>query len=710
MLKKSIFILLILILVFSSFAFSSEKADELNTLNILKGYDNDYQLNESLTRAEGLTFIIRLIGKEGFVLDKKDLLSNTGFNDVSQIEWYAPYIGYGKAFSMIQGYGDGSFKPNQNLSEREFYTMLLNALNIDNDWNNVEEQAYENNIILTKDSINDSNYLRENVVNVLYQTLNTRKDLIDNLVDSSVVSQETVNDLKLYKTDELSTDIKQINVKSKNEFEITFNEDVTELNLSIEELNVTNYELTKNSATVTHEASKEGQEYTVLISSVTDSDGFMTRNLSSTFKGFKDEPIESNYFLISDIEAVSKSQINVYFTQEVTMGAALPLYYDIYQDGEIYVEGSFDSMKVAKMGAVDNGITIWLNDEFLFNNAEYTLSVSDDVMSKYGVNHKDNSEMSFIGNGDENNTLGIESMRVLNDKYIRVIFTEDVSNSATNITNYSLLNKTNDITYNNAFQVRFTGIDELKYRQVDIKYTNLDPDKDYELTIKDIEDKFKARSINEIVLPFSEYVPVDDLKIDAAVAKNNGVVLLYFNKVLSSDNIFNNILISNPAITIDSKLYDQNEPYLLSLILDKNDLLTNEEEYDVQILQNSIEDINGEDNDEILIANLSGTDNPYPELRFSEARFVSDDYVYVRFNNNISESNASSKFRLEYKDEDDDSQYINSTGITYLNTFEAIIKFSNLDTSESFKIEGNNIDDYSNQYQSNKFSRSVERE
>jgi hypothetical protein len=94
----------------------------------------------------------------------------------------------------------------------------------------------------------------------------------------------------------------------------------------------------------------------------------------------------------------------------------------------------------------------------------------------------------------------------------------------------------------------------------------------------------------------------------------------------------------------------------------------------------------------------------------TEAYFVSDEHVYVEFNVPVSTSNSKSKFRLRYKDDDGDNQYENANGISFLNAYEAVIKFNDLDSSESYKIVADNVDDYSNQYQSEEIDRSVGRE
>ncbi|MDM8534561.1 S-layer homology domain-containing protein [Clostridiaceae bacterium HSG29] len=710
--KKKVLIILSVVLICSlSFGFAANKADELNKLKILKGYDDDYQLENQLTRAQAFTFVVRLIGKESLVLDKAELLRANNFTDVDSDQWYAPYTGYGKAFGLIQGYEDGTFRADEYLSEREFYAMVLNALNIDYEWKEVENVAYENNLIESKDEKNEDNYLRGSVVDVLYTTLDNRKDMIDDLVKSGIVAQDVVDEMLISKTDETVTEISSIVAISETQTRVKFNEDIKNVVLDIDNLEVLDYDISGNDVTITNEKSVDSSSYTLTVVSVEDENGYVVNNLENEFIGYKSTPIESNYFMISDIEVISKSQINVYFTQDVTMNAALSLYYDIYEDDELYVEGGFDTIKAEKMGTVDNGITLWLTEEILYKDSEYILKLDKNLSSRYGVEISDNESKAFIGNGKENNKLEIDSLRVLNEKYIRIIFSEDLSDSALDKTNYSLLRKENNINYSRAFNATFTGIEELKYRQIDVEFLNIDQDEDYELTIKDIKDRFDERELEEEVIPFSNYVEAAGLEIEAAVAKNQGEVLVYFNNPVDESNNFNGIIISNPSRSIEDKFIDPDNPTLVTLILDDSDKLLSGNEYDLKVINGSVSDLNGETNSSELNFTLKGTSNEFPEMKFADAHFISDDYVYVRFNVNVDTSTSSSKFRLKYTDEDDDPEYINASSISFINSHEAVVKFRNLSSSESYKIYGDNIEDYSNQpsYKSDEFYKTVAR-
>jgi hypothetical protein len=61
--------------------------------------------------------------------------TNAGFSDVPNTRWSAPYIAYAKAQKIIEGYGDGTFGPTNDLSRAAWLKMLLVSLGVDPDKN-----------------------------------------------------------------------------------------------------------------------------------------------------------------------------------------------------------------------------------------------------------------------------------------------------------------------------------------------------------------------------------------------------------------------------------------------------------------------------------------------------------------------------------------------------------------------------------------------
>ncbi|MNW48617.1 S-layer homology domain-containing protein [Paenibacillus sp. FSL R5-0701] len=56
-----------------------------------------------------------------------DAAEKVTFSDVKKGEWYEASVEWAISKDMITGYKDGTFKPNKNVIEAEFLTMLLRA-------------------------------------------------------------------------------------------------------------------------------------------------------------------------------------------------------------------------------------------------------------------------------------------------------------------------------------------------------------------------------------------------------------------------------------------------------------------------------------------------------------------------------------------------------------------------------------------------------
>ncbi|MDF2890232.1 MAG: hypothetical protein K0R80_599 [Clostridia bacterium] len=140
--KKTISILLILILVFSFTAaapynetsftdvpkghFFEEYIYKLKELNITNGIGNGaFGFNKEITRSEFLTFLVRLQGQE---LDKTQ--NEEMFKDIKAVDWFYPYINMGLKNKTIlkSEYTDGNFYPNKPITREEMAVMIVRAM------------------------------------------------------------------------------------------------------------------------------------------------------------------------------------------------------------------------------------------------------------------------------------------------------------------------------------------------------------------------------------------------------------------------------------------------------------------------------------------------------------------------------------------------------------------------------------------------------
>ena len=105
----------------------------VNTENIsnksyIKGYSNNtFKPNGKITRAEAATMIARLVsGNENLVAN------STKFSDANNM-WYSGAVDFVSNKGIINGYPQNIFKPNNNITRAEFVQMISNYLGLEVD-------------------------------------------------------------------------------------------------------------------------------------------------------------------------------------------------------------------------------------------------------------------------------------------------------------------------------------------------------------------------------------------------------------------------------------------------------------------------------------------------------------------------------------------------------------------------------------------------
>jgi len=118
-------------------AFASAPADlqqteaaRLQTLGIIAGFpDGSLGLDRTMTRAEFAKVITIATGNE--IIADAMVNSPTSFPDAKVGVWYTGYVNVASELGYILGYPDGTFKPNQDITNAEVLTILLRALGYD---------------------------------------------------------------------------------------------------------------------------------------------------------------------------------------------------------------------------------------------------------------------------------------------------------------------------------------------------------------------------------------------------------------------------------------------------------------------------------------------------------------------------------------------------------------------------------------------------
>lgn len=87
------------------------------------GYtDGTFQPDGDMTRAEAAAIFARLISEEK---TENISGTKNNFTDVKSNEWYAGYISYLEKYGIIKGYADNTFRPDEAVTRAEFVSMTV---------------------------------------------------------------------------------------------------------------------------------------------------------------------------------------------------------------------------------------------------------------------------------------------------------------------------------------------------------------------------------------------------------------------------------------------------------------------------------------------------------------------------------------------------------------------------------------------------------
>jgi hypothetical protein len=719
----------------------------LNKLNILQGSNGDYLLNNKIKRSEAAALIIRMLGKENFVQQNAEQLKSTKYTDVPSKEWYAPYVGYCTQYNIMGGYTDGSFAPNDYVSEKAFIKMVLCAIgyvyNTDFDWSNVYQKAFSAGVVTdqaySSQTQDNSNYLRSGAVKLIFNSLNALKKgtttkMIFVLVDEGAFTHDVVTASGILGADKLS-EIDQITATGYDSIEINLNEDIQSVNtadITIIETTaattsavttsavttsaVTTAALTVKSAACSNDkiqiitsGQTPGKSYTITIKSVRDTEGNISGQLTGTFTGYVRQQVTSDFFKISKIVQEAANVINVYFTQPLNSNCESAAYYELQKNGDTYVAASSQNITAKKLESEDNAVSIYLNNVKLTQGEEFSLNVSGKLTSSYGVKLGEGSgeTIEFVTTSADTGELTVSSVKALTSTTVRVIFSNDVNTKwAEKYLNYSVYDENDkEIAVTNAVK---TGTGSKSGRTVVLSLaSSLDDDEDYELKMEYIPDIYNQSFIEEETFSFSGDYSSESTKLEISSADSdyNNCVVLQFNKALdeSTATDTNNYTIKGVSDssfnTAPAKAYydDTYGDYLVKLYLPEDKTFSSSKEYKVYVT--GLKDSAGTKSS-LLSEEFDGSSYSAVDPQIADAVTVSKDAVKLAFTleiafdmNNISTAN----YTLEYTD-DGETIKMQPIGVTYVDAKTLILRFDELDASKTYTIRFDSINDYSGVY------------
>lgn len=102
----------------------SVSLDTVNHTAYIEGSGGLFRPEATLSRGEAVAMLARLaVDSEGNKLYTGEV-GNTTFSDVSPDAWYAPYVAFAQKYGLINGYSDGTFRPEQPVSRAELVKLV----------------------------------------------------------------------------------------------------------------------------------------------------------------------------------------------------------------------------------------------------------------------------------------------------------------------------------------------------------------------------------------------------------------------------------------------------------------------------------------------------------------------------------------------------------------------------------------------------------
>lgn len=155
----------------------SQAIESLYRRGIIAGYDdNTFRPNNFIDRAAFMKIIMEAVYPD-------ESVGSNCFSDVSD-EWYAKYICYAQSKGIVNGYTDGSFRPENNINVAEALKITLQAFVIPPE-TDVTEPWYEPYAVVTKQhrllppdiTSYDADLRRDQVSELIYRIFKSKASL-----------------------------------------------------------------------------------------------------------------------------------------------------------------------------------------------------------------------------------------------------------------------------------------------------------------------------------------------------------------------------------------------------------------------------------------------------------------------------------------------------------------------------------------------------
>jgi Big-like domain-containing protein len=414
---------------------------------------------------------------------------------------------------------------------------------------------------------------------------------------------------------------------------------------------------------------------------------------------FKIKVVDSDFFKIRKITAVSKDVINVYFTQPVNDEAMLPLYYEILRNGQDFVRGSYQTMEIKKMKGADNGVSIHFLHENLNSYDGYTISIFGDLLSDYDcrIGKGLGDRMNFNGVEDENKQIKVSNVDILSSRSIRVYFNKEVDEDTINNRNFVLKDDKNT-------PIGITR-SKLSADTISMDLTTSKTLKNsisYKLTVKGVEDVFGLTEVdgNEQFEINWENYNNDYLNVVNVEALDSKTISIQFDKNLDTTKAVIPSYYQIRGIddthfyTSASKVYfNEEEPTKVKIFINRD--LKNNDTYKLTI-KSYLKDQFGNSVRKNDYTEFQGNGDRHEGVYIDKAVTIGNDSIKIVTSGELRNTGINldkDNYLLECNQGDNRKISITCSDVKYVDNHTLVLKFDSLKSNEKYILKINSLVD-----------------
>ncbi len=720
---KFLILLIVMSLAMSSISLADmtqyQKANALSDINMFKGTDKGYNLPAQLKRSEAATLIVGLMGEKEHVLKNKSKYSKSIFSDIKAGDWYTPYVVYCYEHGLILGASDGTYKPNEYISEKDFAKLVLGVLGYkygkDFTDYDIKKFLYEKKLVddiqYTINSDNNTKYTRGDAVELLYNSLDKKikgkdKTIIEVLVDKKVASTKTAKKYDLIRVDNVLSDIVSVKVIDKDTLQVEMNEPITvrvddiDIYAGYENLVIKDFKKEKQILTIDVDGELyNDRNFSIGMAKVYDDDDNVVKNLEKKFNGIEREELVSESFIISKIRPISSKMVEVRFTQPIDKSAEQVLLYEVYRNGMPYFKGGYKTLDVELNKNNDRSVILRTKGHTFDKGSNYELKIRADLQSKYKVRLNNGKGDSYIFRGSDNvyGKFTVEEVNIVDIDNIEVIFSELVDkDSALSKKNYSIKDEENrKLSVSEIYLDEYD--DNYKGRRVILKTSKMKEGRDYRISLYDVKNIFGTSGLTNFSESLGE--AEDDqreITLDSVEVLNRMHIQLKFEEPLAKASERASINIK--GVGIKKKSINESNPKILDVYLSKGRPLREDRDYEL-VIKRGLKDIYGNTNSETIEEEFSGTDEYPDDITIDKAYFISDSQVLIKFSEVCDKSSLgrASNYNFTYDINGTEKKLIIGN-IEVVDEKTVIVVFDYLLPDGKMYVKVNDIYDVSGQY------------